>query len=140
VFLPSRHLSPGISASTPVVQAPIGSATGPELAAAVSEAGGLGTLAVTWRDPDAVLKTVAATRERTDGPVGANVVVDPDATATWRSSRCTQGRTADSSERWSRQHRWSTGSPRRHAQLSTLALGDRGPSAIPHGYRTRRTA
>jgi len=34
----------------PIVQAPIGSATCPELAAAVSNAGGLGHLAVTWRD------------------------------------------------------------------------------------------
>jgi nitronate monooxygenase len=66
----------------PVVQAPIGSATCPELAAAVSEAGGLGTLAVTWRDPTDVPQLVAATRERTDRPVGANVVVDPGATAT----------------------------------------------------------
>ncbi|WP_152040572.1 NAD(P)H-dependent flavin oxidoreductase [Salinigranum salinum] len=74
----TRHLGLDV----PIVQAPIGSATSPELAAAVSEAGGLGTLAVTWRDPDAVPETVAATRERTDGPVGTNVVVDPDATAT----------------------------------------------------------
>ena len=36
----------------PIVQAPIGSATRPALAAAVSEAGGLGTLALTWRDPE----------------------------------------------------------------------------------------
>jgi len=35
----------------PVIQALIGSATRPELAAAVSNAGGLGTLAVTWRPP-----------------------------------------------------------------------------------------
>jgi nitronate monooxygenase len=48
----------------------------------VSEAGGLGTLAVTWRDPDEIAATVASTRRRTDGPVGANVVVDPDATDT----------------------------------------------------------
>ncbi|WP_394340738.1 nitronate monooxygenase [Natrinema sp. CBA1119] len=34
----------------PIVQAPIGSATTPQLAAAVSNAGGLGHLAVTWRD------------------------------------------------------------------------------------------
>ncbi|WP_318566866.1 nitronate monooxygenase [Salinigranum marinum] len=66
----------------PVVQAPIGSATSPALAAAVAEAGGLGTLAVTWRDPADVPAAVAATRRRTDGPVGANVVVDPGATAT----------------------------------------------------------
>jgi nitronate monooxygenase len=66
----------------PVVQAPIGSATSPELAAAVSNAGGLGTLAVTWRDPAEIPTLVDATRQRTDGPVGANVVVDPEAKGT----------------------------------------------------------
>ena len=34
----------------PIVQAPIGSATCPALAAAVADAGALGMLAVTWRD------------------------------------------------------------------------------------------
>lgn len=63
----------------PVVQAPIGSATNPELAAAVSDAGGLGMLAVTWRDRDETRDVVAATREATDEPFGVNVVVD-DAT------------------------------------------------------------
>ena len=32
----------------PIVQAPIGSAATPELAAAVADAGGLGMLALTW--------------------------------------------------------------------------------------------
>jgi NAD(P)H-dependent flavin oxidoreductase YrpB (nitropropane dioxygenase family) len=35
----------------PIVQAPVGSAAGPELVAAVSEAGGLGMLALTWHTP-----------------------------------------------------------------------------------------
>ena len=35
----------------PVVQAPVGSATTPRLAAAVSEAGALGMLAITWMEP-----------------------------------------------------------------------------------------
>lgn len=74
----TRHLD----IDAPVVQAPIGSATCPELAAAVSDAGGLGTLAVTWREPTAIPDVVAATREEADGPVGANVVVDPDAAST----------------------------------------------------------
>jgi nitronate monooxygenase len=75
-------LTRALCIGVPIVQAPIGSATCPELVAAVSEAGGLGTLAVTWRDPDDVRSAVAVVRQRTDRPIGANVVVDPDATAT----------------------------------------------------------
>jgi nitronate monooxygenase len=75
-------LTRSLELDVPVVQAPIGSATCPALAAAVSDAGGLGTLAVTWRGPDEIPELVAATRRRTDGPVGANVVVDPEATRT----------------------------------------------------------
>jgi len=36
----------------PIIQAPIGSATCPELVAAVSNAGGLGMLALSWRNPE----------------------------------------------------------------------------------------
>lgn len=63
----------------PIVQAPIGSATRPELAAAVSNAGGLGTLAVTWIPPDVARRRVEETRELTDAPFGVNVVLDEDA-------------------------------------------------------------
>ncbi|WP_424018778.1 NAD(P)H-dependent flavin oxidoreductase [Halorientalis pallida] len=64
----------------PIVQAPIGSVSCPDLAAAVSEAGGLGTLAVTWLGLDATASVIAATRERTDRPFGVNLVLDPDTT------------------------------------------------------------
>lgn len=59
----------------PIVQAPIGSATRPVLAGAVSNAGGLGMLAVTWRDPDTVRRMVRETRELTERPFGANLVL-----------------------------------------------------------------
>jgi len=62
----------------PVVQAPIGSASTPELAAAVSAAGGLGTLAVSWRPPAETREAVRATRDRTDRPFAVNVVLDPE--------------------------------------------------------------
>lgn len=65
----------------PIFQAPVGSATTPELAAAVSEAGALGTLAVTWRDLEATADAIAATAERTDRLFGVNLVLDDDATA-----------------------------------------------------------
>ncbi len=65
----------------PIVQAPIGSATCPELAAAVSNAGGLGQLAVTWHDLEATRSAVRATRELTDEPFAVNLVLD-EATTT----------------------------------------------------------
>ncbi|WP_123622788.1 nitronate monooxygenase [Halorubrum sp. CSM-61] len=49
----------------PIVQAPIESATRPELAAAVSNAGGFGTLAITWRPPEEAATFVERTRELT---------------------------------------------------------------------------
>lgn len=64
----------------PIVQAPIGSVTCPELAATVSNAGGLGMLAVTWRDVDETRAVVQETRNRTDKPFGVNLVLDPETT------------------------------------------------------------
>ncbi|RQG99052.1 NAD(P)H-dependent flavin oxidoreductase [Natrarchaeobius oligotrophus] len=65
----------------PIVQAPIGSATCPELAAAVSNAGGLGHLAMTWRDREETQRVIRETRDRTDRPFAVNLVLD-DATTT----------------------------------------------------------
>lgn len=62
----------------PVVQAPIGSATTPQLAAAVSEAGGLGTLALAWTDVTAVPGRIAEARALTNRPIGVNVVLEWD--------------------------------------------------------------
>jgi nitronate monooxygenase len=47
----------------------------PALAAAVSDAGGLGFLAAAYRAPDQVEADVAAVRERTGAPFGVNVFV-----------------------------------------------------------------
>lgn len=65
-----------IDVEYPIVQAPIGSATCPELAAAVANAGGLGTLAVTWRDGAETRSAIRSTRELTGAPIGVNVVLD----------------------------------------------------------------
>ncbi|MEO8224171.1 MAG: nitronate monooxygenase [Gammaproteobacteria bacterium] len=59
-----------------IVQAPIGSATTPELAAAVANAGGLGMLSVSWRSPQQIASLLAATRVLTSRPVGVNVVLE----------------------------------------------------------------
>jgi NAD(P)H-dependent flavin oxidoreductase YrpB (nitropropane dioxygenase family) len=62
----------------PIVQAPVGSATCSALAAAVSEAGGLGTLALTWTGTDAVAESIRATRSLTGRPFAVNLVLEWD--------------------------------------------------------------
>jgi nitronate monooxygenase len=64
--------------TAPVVQAPIGSAATPELAAAVSNAGGLGTLALSWTPHAEVRERIRATRALTDLPFGVNFVLEWD--------------------------------------------------------------
>jgi nitronate monooxygenase len=69
----------------PVLQAPMaGGGSTPELAAAVSAAGGLGFLAAGYRTPDEVREQIARTRRLTGAPFGVNVFVpgpDPDGAA-----------------------------------------------------------
>jgi NAD(P)H-dependent flavin oxidoreductase YrpB (nitropropane dioxygenase family) len=62
--------------TVPVVQAPIGSATTPALAGAVSAAGGLGTLALTWVSAPKARRLVRQTRQLTDRPFAVNLVLD----------------------------------------------------------------
>ena len=59
----------------PIVQAPIGGMAVPELAAAVSNAGGLGMLAATWDEPDELDEKLARMRDLTDRPFGVNMVL-----------------------------------------------------------------
>ena len=59
----------------PIIQAPIGSLASAKLVAAVSNAGGLGSLALTWSDADAAARLVAAVRRRTRAPFIANFVL-----------------------------------------------------------------
>jgi NAD(P)H-dependent flavin oxidoreductase YrpB (nitropropane dioxygenase family) len=59
----------------PIVQAPIGSASTPELVAAVSNAGGLGVLSLTWRSPNEARELIHQTKELTDRPFGINLVL-----------------------------------------------------------------
>lgn len=60
----------------PIVQGPIGSASVPALAAAVSEAGGLGTIALSWTKPEDVAALVEDVRARTTRPVHANILME----------------------------------------------------------------
>src|SRR6202021_2169731 len=69
---PLRSLGPG----PPLFQAPIGGVASAELAAAVSNAGGLGPLACTWRNPDQLKALFATMSKLTRKPYGANFVLD----------------------------------------------------------------
>src|SRR5437660_8030861 len=62
----------------PIVQAPIGPCAGPELASAVSAAGGLGMLAVTWLAPHDAERAIGETRDGTDRPFGVNLILEWD--------------------------------------------------------------
>lgn len=56
----------------PVMQAPIGSACSTELALAVANAGGIGSLALTWSSPEEAAETVRHMHENTRGIFTAN--------------------------------------------------------------------
>ena len=60
----------------PIVQAPIGNASCPELVAAVCEAGALGMLSVTWRKLPEVRRVIREVQDRTARPFAADLVPD----------------------------------------------------------------
>ena len=59
----------------PIVQAPIGGAAGPELAAAVSNAGGLGIITLTDSEGDEALQRIRAAKRATSRPFAANFIL-----------------------------------------------------------------
>src|SRR3954467_15063706 len=62
-----------VGIEAPVVLAPMGGAVTPTLAAAVSNAGGLGMLPLTWTSPDEIAAAVNETRQLTQRPFGVNL-------------------------------------------------------------------
>ena len=64
----------------PIVQAPIGGISNPQLVAAVSNAGGLGMLSLTWRTEGEALRLVREIKSLTTRPVGVNFVLEWDPT------------------------------------------------------------
>ena len=59
--------------TAPILQAPV--STSPDLAIAVSEAGGLGIIPITWTRTDVLERTLAAMQSRTAAPFAANIVI-----------------------------------------------------------------
>ena len=74
--MPVPHPFKRLGLRAPIFQAPIGAIASVELASAVSEAGGLGHLACTWRSPDQLRDLFGSMQSRTKRPFGANFVVD----------------------------------------------------------------
>lgn len=60
----------------PILSAGMGSLAGPELVAAVSDAGGLGVLGVSGASPDSVRARIDSTRALTTRAFGVNVIID----------------------------------------------------------------
>jgi len=65
----------------PIVQAPMSGATTPQLVAAVSNAGGLGSLPGGYDDPATIRERIAKVRTLTDRPFAVNLFVDTAAAA-----------------------------------------------------------
>ena len=59
----------------PLVQAPMSGATSPQIVAAVSDAGGLGSLPVGYVEPDQIAASIAAVRALTGRPFAVNLFV-----------------------------------------------------------------
>jgi nitronate monooxygenase len=66
----------------PILSAGMGSVAGPELVAAVSNAGGFGVLGVSGASPDGVRNAIGSARALTERPFGVNVIIDEDGWAT----------------------------------------------------------
>ena len=62
----------------PIIQAAMGGASCPKLAAAVSNAGGLGMLALSFVDLDGVRRQIRETKALTQQPFGVNLILDFD--------------------------------------------------------------
>jgi nitronate monooxygenase len=70
-----------VGCTVPIQQAGMGSMSNPRLAAAVSNAGGLGQISVGGGSPDWIARMFAEARALTSGPLGANVLLpttDPE--------------------------------------------------------------
>ncbi len=70
---PDRRLLELFAIEHPIIQAPMASATNPELVAAVSEAGGLGSFGAAATPPDRLRTTVQSIRQRTNRPFSINL-------------------------------------------------------------------
>ena len=76
--MPRTALCAELGIEQPILSVGFAAGAGPELAAAVSNAGGLGVLGASGMPPDYLRDRVARTRELTGRPFGANLIVARD--------------------------------------------------------------
>jgi NAD(P)H-dependent flavin oxidoreductase YrpB (nitropropane dioxygenase family) len=69
-------LTESIGIDIPIVQAPMSSAATPTLAAAVSNAGGLGMISGTWLAADELRRLIREVKSQTEHPFGVNLGLD----------------------------------------------------------------
>ena len=74
----TKRIAELLSIRYPIFQAPMGRTAPPALAAAVTNAGGLGMLGTSWDKPDAMREKIRATRALTAGPFAVNLAVSWD--------------------------------------------------------------
>ena len=79
---PNRRLCELIGIEHPIIQAPMAGSATPELAAAVSNAGGLGSLACAEVSADQLEASVKSLRELTNRPFNLNFFVHPEPAVT----------------------------------------------------------
>jgi NAD(P)H-dependent flavin oxidoreductase YrpB (nitropropane dioxygenase family) len=83
--VPSTELCRALGIDHPILSVGFAAGAGPELAAAVSNAGGLGVVGGSGFPPDHLRQRIAATRELTERPFGINLIIDdqgdPETTA-----------------------------------------------------------
>jgi nitronate monooxygenase len=69
----TRHLLSLLGIRLPIIQAPMAGVSSPEMAAAVTEAGGLGSIGIGATDLEGARSMIAAVRAGTSGPFNVNV-------------------------------------------------------------------
>src|SRR5499427_3849976 len=75
---PANALTERLNLKWPILQAPMGSASTPALAAAVSDAGGLGGLGMWGRSADQAARRITGFRQQSGGSVNVNYPIWPD--------------------------------------------------------------
>jgi nitronate monooxygenase len=78
---PSNALTERLNLKFPIIQAPMGSASTPGLAAAVTNAGGLGGLGMWGRTAEQAGRRIAGFRQQSGGSLNVNYPIWPDPTA-----------------------------------------------------------
>ena len=72
---PTTRITKILQIDLPIIQAPMAGVSTPSLVAAVSNAGGLGSLALGYQQPEAMRAAICATRLLTDKPFAANLFI-----------------------------------------------------------------